>query len=446
MICATGSMVLSKWAAIGVVVAGVLALVPLAVRFQGRTGAQILLSHLLWWWGKRRRQHIYLTGLASPVSKTHRPPGILAKSRLWETETGLREPLGVVIIPQSRHYTVALRCQTEGMDLVDQPAVDQRVARMGMLLSSLCREPLLVQAQVIVDTTPDQGAALAAEVYGTTTPQAPPLAAAILSEIVRTYPVGAAQVETWAVLTFKPPARGTWTDEAMCREIATRLPNIVGGLLGAGASAVSPMSAADLALTVSAAYDPVTAARAVVRIAPGWENAGPVAAQETWDHYRHDSAVSRTWGLMEAPRGVVYSSTFSRLAEPDPALLRKRVAILYRPYSPGAAAVLVERDRKDAMFTAGKKRQATARDSVDILAAEQAAHEEATGAGIVRFTVLVTATVRDQAALEEAEALVLARAGEARVALRTMYRTQAAAFAATLPAGVVLPLHASIPG
>lgn len=405
-----------------------------------------MLSRLLWSWGRRRRQHIYLTGLASPVSETHRLPGILAKSQLWEAETGLREPLGVVIIPQSRHYTVALRCQTEGMDLVDQEVVDQRVARMGMLLSALCREPLLVQAQVIVDTTPDQGLALAAEVNATTKEDAPPLAKTILDEIVRTYPVGAAHVQTWAVLTFRPPTRGTWTDEAMCREIATRLPHIVTGLLGAGASAVTPMSAADLALTVSSAYDPVSAARAAVRIAPGWENAGPVATQETWEHYRHDSAVSRTWGQMEAPRGVVYSSTFSRLAEPDPALLRKRVAIIYRPYSPGAAAVLVERDRKDAIFTANKKKQATARDSVDIMAAEQAAHEEATGAGIVRFTVLVTATVRDETALEDAEALVLARAGEARVALRTMYRTQAAAFAASLPTGVVLPTHASIPG
>jgi hypothetical protein len=143
---------------------------------------------------------------------------------------------------------------------------------------------------------------------------------------------------------------------------------------------------------------------------------------------------------------VVYSTAFSRLAEADPALLRKRVSMIYRPYSPGAAAVLVERDRKDALFTANKKRQASARDSVDILAAEQAAHEEATGAGVVRFTVLVTATVRTRAELDDAEAMVLARAGEARLTLRTLYRTQAAAFAATLPAGVVLPTHANIPG
>jgi hypothetical protein len=206
------------------------------------------------------------------------------------------------------------------------------------------------------------------------------------------------------------------------------------------------MSADELTLAVSSAYDPVTAARAIVRLAPAWENAGPVSSEESWDRYRHDSGVSRTWAMVEAPRGVVYSSAFSRLAAPDPNLLRKRVSIIYRPYSPGAAALLVERDRKDALFNANKKRKATARDSVDIVAAEQTAHEEATGAGMVRFSVLVTATVRRPEELDDAEAMVLARAGEARIALRTMYRAQAAGFAANLPTGVVLPSHANIPG
>jgi len=445
MTCAAGSLVLSKWLAIAIAIVGGLLLTPLALRYHGRTGAQILASHVLWQLGRRRRQHIYLTGLASPVSLAHRLPGILARSILWEVETGLREPLGVVIIPQSRHYTIVLRCQTEGMDLVDQAVVDQRVARMAQFLAALSREPMLEQAQVTIETTPDPGVALAEEVARTTVDDAPAAAKQVLADIVRSYPVGAAQVDTWVTLTFKPPTRGTWSHEAVCAEITTRLPSLVHTLLGAGASTVSPMAGEDLTLVVSSAYDPVTAARAAVRVAPPWDSCGPVAAQESWDYYRHDSGVSRTWGMVEAPRGTVYSSAFSRLAEPDPKLLRKRVSIVYRPFSPGAAAVLVERDRKDAMFTAGKKRQATARDTVDIQAAEQAAHEEATGAGITRFTVLVTATVRDVADLDEAESLVLARAGEARISLRCMYRAQAAAFAANLPTGVVLPGHASIP-
>jgi hypothetical protein len=149
--------------------------------------------------------------------------------------------------------------------------------------------------------------------------------------------------------------------------------------------------------------------------------------------------------MVEAPRGTVLSSAFTRLTDPDPKVLCKRVSIVYRPYSPAAAALLVERDRKDALFEANKKRQATARDTVDVLAAEQAAHDEATGAGMVRFTVLATVTVRSATELEDAESRILASAGEARLVLRCLYRSQAAAFAAGLPAGVVLPVHASIP-
>ncbi len=45
----------------------------------------------------------------------------------------------------------------------------------------------------------------------------------------------------------------------------------------------------------------------------------------------------------------------------------------------------------------------------------------------------------------EATDVIRARAGEARLVLRPMYGCQAAGFAAGLPAGVVLPTHATIP-
>jgi len=170
-----------------------------------------------------------------------------------------------------------------------------------------------------------------------------------------------------------------------------------------------------------------------------------VAAREAWDFYRHDSGVSRTWGMVEAPRGVVFSSTFGRLSEPEADFLRKRTTIVYRPYGPGEAARLVEADKRDARFTASKKPRPTARDLVDVAAAEQAADEEATGAGMIRFTVLVTATVKSEDQLDDANSIIRTRAGESRLSLRPMYGCQAAAFAAGLPVGVVLSAHASIP-
>jgi hypothetical protein len=149
--------------------------------------------------------------------------------------------------------------------------------------------------------------------------------------------------------------------------------------------------------------------------------------------------------MVEAPRGLVYSSTFSRLSDPDPHFLRKRTSIIYRPYTPPEAAKLVEADKRDARFTASKKPRPTARDLVDLAAAERAAEEEASGAGVIRFTVLVTATVADEEQMEQAERIIRSQSGEARLHLRTMFGAQAATFSAGLPTGVVLSKHATIP-
>src|SRR5262249_26147035 len=123
-----------------------------------------------------------------------------------------------------------------------------------------------------------------------------------------------------------------------------------------------------------------------------WDNAGPVAAQESWGHYVHDSAASITWGMSDAPRGEVLSGVLSGLLSPHRDIARKRVTLLYRPHDPAAAARIVERDRRDAAFKMGGNKPA-ARDAVAKAAAEQSAREEAKGAGVTRFAMLVTATV-----------------------------------------------------
>lgn len=426
---------------------GVLVLAPLAIRINGRTGLQVLAARMSWWMGRSARQHVYFSGIVSRVSTAHRLPGVLARSELYEVETGRSGRIGVVVVPQTRHYTITLRCAPEGTDLVDQHVIDGRVARLAGWLSALGREPMLVQAQVTVETTPDPGTALASEVATTTRPNAPELARQVLDEVVRNYPSGSAKVDTRVSLTFRPPLSRSWSHEEMCREVAARLPNLHAGLVGAGASGIMPMDANSIARTVRAAFDPAVSVELAGDEATtlDWSQAGPVAAREAWDSYRHDSGVSRTWGMVEAPRGVVFANVFTRLTESDPELLRKRATIVYRPYGPAEAARLVESDKRDAQFTAAKKSRPTARDAVDIESAEQAAAEEAIGAGMIRFTVLVTATVRSEEELETADGVIRGRAGEARLLLRPMYGCQAAAFAAGLPTGLVLTAHATIP-
>ncbi|MEU8048077.1 SCO6880 family protein [Micromonospora echinofusca] len=448
MVLSAAMLPVSALAALVTAVIGLLVLAPLAIRINGRTGFQVITARIAWWLARARRHHVYVSGVASRVTAAHQLPGVLARSEVYEVETGRSGLVAVVVVPQSRHYTVTLRCAPEGMDLVDQAVIDARVSHLASWLAALSREPQLVQAQVTVETTPDPGTRLAAEVAATTRPDAPSLALQVLDDVVRSYPAGSAAVDTRVSLTYTAPPGRSMSHEDVCREVAARLPHLHAGLTGATGAGIVPMSARSLAAVVRAAYDP-DAALDLARdpqLTPDWTQAGPVATRESWDSYRHDSGVSRTWCMVEAPRGVVYSRLFARLTDPDPQLLRKRVSMIYRPYSPADAARLVEADKRDARFMAAKKPRPSARDLTDLAAADQAAQEEATGAGVVRFTVLVTATVADDGKqLDEATGIIRARAGEARLTIRPMYGCQAAGFAAGLPAGVVLPTHATIP-
>ncbi len=128
---------------------------------------------------------------------------------------------------------------------------------------------------------------------------------------------------------------------------------------------------------------------------PGWAGAGPVAATERWDCYQHDSGISVTWAWQQAPRQAVPATVLARLLAPGG--FGKRVSLQYRPLPAGAAARLLEEQVNVAAFTeqwrARTGRAATARDSADRFRAQQAAAEEAAGAGVTRICLYVTTTV-----------------------------------------------------
>ena len=122
----------------------------------------------------------------------------------------------------------------------------------------------------------------------------------------------------------RPGARRR-TPEQMARELGTRLPGLSTGLSMTGAGLARPMTAAQLSEALRVAYDP--AAHGVIEqaahhggTATRWTDAGPMAAQEAWDHYVHDSGVSITWAMSEAPRGEVLSSVLTDLVGPHRAV------------------------------------------------------------------------------------------------------------------------------
>lgn len=425
-----------------------------------RSGLQRLAARLAWSGTRRRGAHIYRSG---PLGRTpwgsFQLPGLAAGSLLSEGTDPTGRRFALLLHPATRHATVVVRAEPEGGSAVDQEQVDIWVARWGAWLAALGGEPDLVAASVTIETAPDSGSRLRREVGERLDRRAPAAATAMFREVVASYPAGSATLAAFVALTFSTAGRGrprTRGAAELAADLAARLPRLSAGLEGCGAAAVRPVTAGELCEIVRVAYDPDAASSledaAGEATALRWSDVGPSAAEARWGWYRHDGAASVTWAMTAAPRGEVFSSVLADLVGAHPDVDRKRVTLLYRPLDAARAARLVEQDKRHADFSVAGSARPPARVLLEQRAAALTAEEEARGAGLVAFAMLVTATVTrmdpvadPRAAVDAARAAVGALGASARVQLRPLYGSQDSAFAAALPLGVFLPAHVRVP-
>ncbi|MFJ4210742.1 SCO6880 family protein [Paenarthrobacter sp. NPDC089675] len=381
-------------------------------------------------------------------------PGLAAKSTLYEFTDSYKRPFAMLHVPTTSHYTVIFSTEPDGASLVDPEQVDAWVANWGGWLAALADEAGLDSAAVTVETAPDSGYRLRNEVLMNIAPDAPAFAREMLHEVVETYPEGSATVRAWVSLTFNAAIRTgakKRTPEEVARDLASRIPGLSARLQSTGAGIARPMTAQELCEVVRIAYDPPAALIIDEAHAAGspvsltWGEVGPTAHQANWEHYRHDSAFSASWSMTGAPRGSVNSSVLSRLLAPHGDVDRKRVSLLYRPMDSARAAAVVERDQNNANVRITSGTRPSARALVDARSAAQTAQEEAQGAGLVNFGMVITATVTDRERLSDAVAAVEQSSGSARLLLRKAHGSQDTAFAASLPLGLVLPEHSMLP-
>jgi hypothetical protein len=149
--------------------------------------------------------------------------------------------------------------------------------------------------------------------------------------------------------------------------------------------------------------------------------------------------------MSQAPRGEVYSSVLAQLIAPHPDVDRKRITLLYRPLDAATAARIVEADKRNASFRATSSARPSARSMAEARAADRTAQEEARGAGLVNFGMVVTGTVLTAEKIPDMIAAIDNLAAGARVLLRPAFGSQDSAFAAGLPLGIVLSSHLSVP-
>jgi hypothetical protein len=420
----------------------------------GQSSLQRLSTRIGWQRAKMARHNVYRSG---PLGRTawgkFQLPGLAAASQLSEYQDSYGRPFALLFYPSTRHFTVVINAEPDGASLVDEDQVDVWVAHWGQWLASLGHEPGIVAASVTVESAPDTGIRLRREVTHNMQDGTPAIARAMLAEVIQTYPEGSALVNARVALTFKGTDRQgkRRKEDDMGRELASRLPALTQSLNSTGAGAARPVTAQELCETVRIAYDPAAAVLIDEARSQGmspelqWTDVGPAAAQSFWDKYRHDSAWSVTWQMSQAPRGEVFSSVLSQLVAPHPDIDRKRVTMLYRPLDAATSARMVEADKRNASFRATASARPSARSMAEARAADRTAMEEARGAGLVNFGMIVTGTVMTAEQLPDMIAAIDNLGATARVLLRPAYGSQDSAFVAALPLGIVVQSHLSVP-
>ncbi|KDA40860.1 hypothetical protein E0F15_10230 [Frankia sp. B2] len=425
-------------------------------RWDGIPLLHVLVQHVRWRYAVLRGWNRRDGGVLVAHPRAWQLPGVLAPMALVDVEDGAGGRYGLVWDRRTGLLTATIRVSATSTWLAGSDA-DTWTASWGGWLASLGYLPAVRWVAVTVDTAPDPGTTLRDALLGTLDPAAPSVARQLVHDLVAS-PHTTADVDTRVSITFDPrfaPTRPAKVLDAAV-EFSRTLIGLESALGGCGVTVLGRASAAELAGAVRVAFDPARRGE-VIRLLEGsargerrllrWADAGPVAARETWDAYRHDSGLSTSWGWREAPRQLVHSDVLARLLAPGP--WPTRVTMLYRPMLAGVAARTLETEVNAATFRALYRartgRDATARDNADAAAAARAAREEAQGAGVVLMSLYATVTVDSSRPedLPKAVADLEARADTAKIRLRRMYGAQAAGFAVTLPCGICPPALAT---
>ena len=423
------------------------------IRVGGIPLAQLAIQRARWHHGTRAGHTTYRAEVVVRHTGVLQLPGTLATTELLSAEDGYGSRYGLVRDRRTGYLTATLRVVPTSTWLADTGDADGWVANWGAWLASLGYLPTVRWVSVTVDTAPDPGSTLTGQVAAAIDPAAPPAAIAIMDQVVAAAPAAAADVATRVSVTFNPAASPTAPRnpaEAII-ETGQTLAGLESALGSCGVTVLGRARAADIAGIVRIAFDPAVRGQISRLLADGlsrrleqeldWASAGPVGAVETWDTYRHDSGTSVSYAWRQAPRQNVRADVLARLLSPGP--WPKRVSLQYRPLPASAAAATLDSEVRAADFrreySRRTRRDQTARDAHDHARARQAADEEARGAGVSLLGLYVTVTVTDPADLSRATADTEACAESSKIRLQRLYRSQAAAFTATLPCGICLP-------
>ena len=407
----------------------------------------------------KRGEHVYISGLFSrvPGGRTSLP-GVLYNTRLHEgwVQHQSRQKFGVIEMPATHQTTVSIECWPQGNEAIDQDAVDVSVFNWGTFLKYLGETPDVDAAVVVLETGPETGNRLAREVVELVSERRPggPLPTAVMTEKAAMLPHGSVRMWARVSITFRATtAERRKNAPEQIKEISRRM----GGILTVLADAnLNPrMLAADEMVTIAKrAYSPGThdmmeraeMERDGLGHDVGWEDAGPIASKEGKSWYYHDGCYSTTWQMDAAPTSAITETVLRPLLDANGDLIRKRVAIIYRPHSPAEAASIATSDYKHALSGRNSHRKGVGSVDADLRveATSRQREEQGRGHGLTRFGVLITVTMPEDGDKPNADAITKGLAIRSQLRIKRMFLQQAPAFASSIGLGVMLPDHASV--
>jgi hypothetical protein len=376
-------------------------------------------------------------------------PAELAGLELLATPYGGGE-VGILRDPRAGTYTVALAVRGGPFILRDAAEQEQALAAWGDVLASTARDGSPVRrVQWLEQTAPEPGDDLAAH-FQTGRDRAVPLD----SDLVRSY------------VELIESAAPTATEHEILiavqiseRRGARELRRLGGGVEASCALALREaeglaerLALADVVVSgllrprqyaahLRDAYDPFGRhGRERLALADpereGVEPAlmGPAASEESWSHYRTDSAWHTTWWISSWPRSEVGPMFLVPLLMQTGVLRTVAVTIEPVPYSlamrraeaaqTAEIAEEMQRGRQGYVTTARTRRRAQA--------VSRREEELADGHAELRFSGWLRGTQRTREDLERAEGELEHAAALARLGLQRAYGEQAAAFANTV--------------
>lgn len=425
---------------------GAVVIATVVIRIGGNSLSDVVMRRLRFARSKSAGWTELTGGMVSDHQRRHALPGPMGPVVPLSTDDGRGGKQGLLWDRRTGWLTAVMRVSPIGLDLADRGQADSWVANWGAFLADLGYQPMIQHIAVTVDTSPTGGTTLRDYVADRVDPRAPEPARAVLAELAASAPASSAEVDARVSVTFDPNQATPRPPDlaAGVAEVTRWLPGLESHLGMAGVAVRHRATAAWLTGRLRVAYDPASRTDLTGydehsdQELLSWAEAGPVSARETWDHWQHDSGISVSWAMVEAPRQAVMDRVLVPLLAPGP--FPRRVTLLYEPFSAGAAADEVEREITNTQvrraWARKTKRDETQRDRDDLARAVQSAREEAEGAGVGRFTLYVTTTVSDEALLPSATADVEQRAGQAKVRLRRLRGSQVTGFAASLGLGI----------